>query len=101
MSTTLGVGVRVWVGWCPDDAIDALFDGRCKTGTIIAGPWKDGDLVIESYTARRKIVSGTRWNVNLDDGSAVNADESMLYPINDGEQEDREVEGETEEPCHV
>jgi len=71
--TALGIGVRVWVGWCPDHclAADILVDGRLQSGTITDGPFH---------------FSGwTGWNVALDSGGAIGANEIVLSPINDGD----------------
>ncbi|MFP4538874.1 MAG: hypothetical protein ACLFPA_11305 [Dichotomicrobium sp.] len=41
----LGVGVRVYVGWCPDDLVTGT-DRRCSIGTIVDGPLERGTILI-------------------------------------------------------
>lgn len=88
--TALGIGVRVWVGWCPDDDLgaDIRVDGRLQRGTIVAGPFRSGDRVISAYTGERVYFEPgrTNWNVALDNGGHVGACETLLTPIDDGDE---------------
>ena len=87
--TALGIGVRVWIGWCADDELggDIRVDGRLQRGTIVAGPFRSGDRVICAYTGKRVYFEPgrTNWNVALDRGGQIGADESLLTPIDDGD----------------
>lgn len=104
MTAELGVGTRVWLGWCPDDEIGetAPADARCKAATIVEGPILPGTLVMmpdgREGTTHPQLNS---WNVRLDTGDELMATEDVLYPIDDdeGEQEDeriRRTDAETE-----
>lgn len=88
--STLGIGTRVFVGWCPDDqlALELIFDGRLKRGAIIGGPFLPGVRLRDSVNGDRvHIPAGhVRWNVMLDCGKGASFDESMLTPIDDGDQ---------------
>ena len=87
---TLGIGVRVFVGWCPEDDIgDAVrVDGRLQRGTITDGPFRSGGRVICAYTGKRVYFEPgrTHWNVALDNGGEVGACETLLTPIDDGDE---------------
>ena len=90
MSAALGLGVRVFVGWVPDDDVNpgAFFDGRLRRGTITDGPFLPG-VYWDAYTGERTTIppGPPHWNVALDGGGAIGACESLLTPIDDGDGE--------------
>lgn len=90
MATELGVGTRVFVGWCPDaysckEIVN--FDGRCKTGTITSGP--------DEFPCRH-------WDVKFDEGPEYGVAEYLLQPIDsDPETLTEEERGRKQhEPSH-
>lgn len=87
MSGQLGIGVRVYVGWCPDSHIESEADPRCKTGTITEGPWQPGEQVELIKSGETGVLPGPClwWVVTLDTGEAVTARESILTPIDDND----------------
>lgn len=79
----LGVDVRVWVGWCPDEQIETGLDGRLQKGIIVAGPIPPGPYISTSGFVWALV---NWWRVRLDDGREVDASEDLLTPIDDDEE---------------
>lgn len=80
----LGVGVRVWVGWCPDEECIPGSDGRCRNGTIDDGPIPPYTSFI-SACGRIFCCPAVAWFVVLDGEDHVRLiGEKLLYPIDDG-----------------
>lgn len=91
--TTLGIGTRVWIGWCPPHENPRQADwARLRTGTIKRGPVHvTSDQIgrrvyVFSYQFRVQYAA-TYWHIAVDGGGDVAAEEWMLTPIDDGETE--------------
>lgn len=78
----LGVGVRVYIAWVPDNRQEKEVEGRCKTGTITEGPFLPGQIVRDGNGELCKLIN-VRWNLILDSGGEVSAIEHLLTPIDD------------------
>lgn len=92
MPAALGIGVRVFVGWAPDENTvlePGHVDSRLKTGTIVGGPYvppfrvrfhQSGEVV--------EIAAGghnpPHWQVQTEVADPIVA-ECYLSPIDDGE----------------
>lgn len=80
---TLGVGVRVWIGWVPaGDVEHGHTDSRLSTGTITAGPYGPGRITTYADGIPR-MLKERAWNVQLDDGPVQGIVERILTPIDD------------------
>jgi len=96
MATELGVGIRVWVGWTPDDKLMEhrwrAGEARCKTGTLTGGPFQPGKHYGASGEGYELRV--TCWNVDIDGVGEVFASENLLYPMDDGDpaEQDESIE---------
>lgn len=91
--STLGVGVRVWIGWCPGSQVvgAAARRARLRRGVIVGGPYPAGTMRTE-YDEIEFPSKFTTWAVRAD-GALFIVDEALLFPIDDGEEsEPREVE---------
>lgn len=84
--STLGIGVRVFIGWCPDAVCRLEPGARLRVGVIDDGPILPGvRLLIPGEGVRINHV--TLWRVfRFDDGTACWAAEHLLTPINDGDE---------------
>lgn len=92
--TTLGVGVRVFIGWAPDRLVVPGSEvHRCQRGVIVSGVHPPGSL---AFAVNGKLGKTARpfWGVRVDGTSReVYAAEELLSPIDDGDQaEPREQE---------
>lgn len=85
MAGALGVGARVFVGWCPDSHVHGPGDGRLKRGTLEAGPYEPGTIL---HFVNGPIKTGSRcWRVFIDGGCGPNmVCESLLSPLDDGDE---------------
>lgn len=95
MAGALGVGARVFVGWCPDSHVHGPGDGRLKRGTLEAGPYEQGTIL---HFVNGPIKTGSRcWRVHVDGLGPNMVCESLITPIDDDdlEAEPRERELET------
>lgn len=70
---TLGIGVRVYVGWTANASRPGLV---CQQGVVVNGPYPAGTVV-----GRRYRLPGRSWKVALDSGARVGAVEKLLTPI--------------------
>lgn len=80
---TLGVGVRVWIGWCDPSTCPGNEDARLKTGTVVAGPFPAGTYPIPGT---RCVNALTVWHVQIDGlglRGRVAVSERVLFPIDD------------------
>jgi len=78
----LGIGVRVWCGWCPAGEVSSrAVDGRLQPGVIAGGPFPPGTWKEPDGTLWRS--NKQTWNVDLDSGVALMAREDLLTPIDD------------------
>ena len=77
--TALGIGVRVFIGWCATDWLQPGVDARAKRGVIIAGP------IIHAGSKRNPF-----WAVDVDNYRVIDITESILTPIDDGETQETE-----------
>lgn len=95
--STLGVGVRVWVGWCPDGRCDPFSRGaRCQIGRIVDGPFPPGGYM----TGFGINITENHWMVAIGD-EEYHAAESMLFPIDDGDPAAEPREQEQDQPEEV
>lgn len=96
--TALGIGVRVWVGWCPDHENDTHVGSSTGTGVIIDGPNEPG--VYETGCGLGRYDERT-WRVLMDfDFNRFWVVESLLTPIDDSSETVETVE-EVEQPCRT
>lgn len=92
MNKEIGINVRVFVGWVPSDSVNTNGDPRMKTGTVTAGPFNNGDVVMLSHGVMAQVSDGPYWNVDMDYGAIICAPERVLTPIgDDGEPVDTET----------
>lgn len=80
----LGPGVRVWVGWCPDDRAHGDGDARLKTGTVDTGPVEPDVYVMPGYGL--VTIDKRGWYVDIDDGQRALVAEDDLYPMDGGDE---------------
>lgn len=91
MSKQLGIGVRVYCGWAPDDQVTAGFGfARCATGTITDGPFPPG--LIDGGNGNYFLSNECYWNVAIDGVGLTGATESCLTPIDDNEEQEQATE---------
>jgi len=94
MSTQLGVGVRVFVKWCPRDQCADAEDAVTGYGRITGGPFPPGLFV--AGRARVARFPWPSWNVAMDSGARISVAEQLLEPVDDGDpvavEQTREVE---------
>lgn len=83
--TALGIGTRVWVGWCDQEDLVGEYAGsaRLRQGTVVDGPFAPG--------SGGWCIRTTFWLVDLDGGRRVAASESLLTPIDDDSETEREA----------
>lgn len=74
MATSLGPGVRVYVGWRPSSEVssDLGFDPRFRVGTVREGPFEPGQFALAS-DGSVEYLEDAFWNVELDGGDRIAA----------------------------
>jgi hypothetical protein len=87
--STLGPGVRVWIGWSPPE-FNCGQSPCLRTGTIVSGPYAR-EMPVELCAW----LADTWWFVNAD-GDQYAIIEKLLFPIDDGDpfavEQEQEVE---------
>lgn len=81
MSAALGIGVRVYIGWCASEQINGPDDPRLHTGTIIDGLRPPG--MYEDGSGGAFIAPYQSWKVAVDGGSQSWIAQMLLTPIDD------------------
>lgn len=95
----LGIGVRVYTGWCPNSDMTVITtDPRTRIGTIVDGPVLPGKRFPPPYSFVTNGGTTTAWVVLFDNGVTFGAREEVLFPLDDGddgEVQEEQVEDET------
>jgi hypothetical protein len=93
VSAQLGIGSRVMTGWTAEEKSDR--DACLKKGTIVSGPFDPGCV----FSARGQLwrCAKRTWGVDLDGLGEVYVAEHMLLPLDDGDDQERDVEEVLEE----
>lgn len=98
MAKSLGIGVRVYIGWTPPhERTNDHGSPCCRCGTITDGPYPP-EAVLWEHGFLQYINSNkeTMWGVQPDDRPSCWSVESLLTPIDDdGETVTDEQEAET------
>lgn len=104
---TLGVGVRVQIGWAPDSHCGRSGKrSRLKVGVIVDGPVRAGEwypVYLTPGYGLRNASGNTAWVVWLDEGRYAAATEPYLIPLDgdDDAETDAERVNEPEAECSV
>lgn len=89
--TTLGPGVRVAIGWTPDEKCSPEGrQSRLQKGTIHDGPFGPGERLPAEYRDgcgrwRRNGTGENMWVVMLDSGRRTGTVEHLLIPLDGGD----------------